>query len=207
MLFKDRSQAGKQLAKALLGYKGQPCVVLALPRGGVVLGLEVAKALNVPLDLVIPRKIGHPLNPEYAIGAITEDGAAIWNQAELGRLDEHWIIQQTKSEVNEARRRRQTYLAGRLPIRLQNKTVIIVDDGVATGLTMLAAIQQVLPQQPAKIIVAIPIVPADTAKKLQPPADELIALDISLIYKGAVGAYYQNFQQVEDSEVIDLLKS
>jgi putative phosphoribosyl transferase len=82
-----------------------------------------------------------------------------------------------------------------------------VDDGVATGLTMLAAIQQVLPQQPAKIIVAIPIVPADTAKKLQPPADELIALDISLIYKGAVGAYYQNFQQVEDSEVIDLLKS
>jgi putative phosphoribosyl transferase len=92
MLFKDRAQAGKQLAKALLGYKGQPCVVLALPRGGVVLGLEVAKALNVPLDLVIPRKIGHPLNPEYAIGAITEDGAAIWNQAELGRLDEHWIV-------------------------------------------------------------------------------------------------------------------
>lgn len=115
MLFRDRADAGKQLASLLIQHKSKNCLVLALPRGGVALGVVVAKELGAPIDLVVVRKIGHPLNPEYAIGAISEDGRAVWNQSELAGLDTDWIKNQLALEQSEARRRQAVYRSGRPP--------------------------------------------------------------------------------------------
>ncbi len=206
MRFKDRSEAGKQLALALEKYRDQPAVVYGLPRGGVVLAVEIARELRLPLDLIIPRKIGHPYNPEYAIGAMSEEGEPVYNDWEIARVDRHWLENQVNSERQEARRRREQYLQGRKPLAVTGKTAILVDDGIATGLTMLAAIRDIKRRQPSRVVVAIPVAPEDTVERLLQEADEVVGVDITSHYLGAVGAYYDYFPQVSDAEVIHLMQ-
>ncbi len=206
MRFKDRKEAGIKLAAALDKFKDEDAVVLSLPRGGVMLGVEVAKALNKPHDLVIVRKIGAPENPEYAVCVTDESGKIICNEEERVRLDQTWLERETKKEQEEAKRRRKKYLGDRKPPNLRDKTAILVDDGIATGLTMRGAIKVVRAQNPRKIVVAIPVTPKDSAQILRAEADELVALDEPTFYLGAVGAYYDEFPQLKDEEVIKLMK-
>jgi len=206
MHFKDRKEAGKLLAEALSEYKDADVVVYALPRGGVVLGVEVAKGLGAPLDLVIPRKIGHPDQPEYGVCAVTEDGHLVCSKEEIARLDPAWLTAEVQKQQAEAKRRFNEYLAGRPSADVENKIAIVVDDGVATGLTMLAAIEEIKDRGPEKIVLVAPVIPADVAQRLKRYVDELVALDIPTVYLGAVGAYYDKFDQVDDREVIKLMK-
>lgn len=207
MRFKDRADAGQQLAQALSAYRNsKDVIVFALPRGGVVLGVEVSKALGLPLDLAIPRKVGHPRQPEYAIAAVAESGQLATNPAEVERVDPEWFKQAVERERREAGRRRELYLAGRPMPALAGKTAIIVDDGIATGLTMFAAIRDVRHAGAARVVVAVPAAPAETVARLQREVDEVVTLDNGEYYLGAVGAYYDSFPQVSDAEVIDLLK-
>ena len=207
MHFRDRAEAGRLLAQALKKYQKQDGVVYALPRGGVVLGVEVARALAMPLDLLIPRKIGHPLQPEYAICAVVESGEMVCNQQEVARVDPQWFRREVEAERQEARRRRELYLGGREPSPVEGKTAIIVDDGIATGLTMEVSIRDALRRRPAYLVVAVPVAPPDTVERLSREVDEFVVLDPSPYYLGAVGAYYDHFLQVTDDEVIALLRS
>lgn len=203
-MFKNRQEAGKKLAQALGKYHGVPdTVVLALPRGGVVVGFEVARALGLPLDIVVPRKIGAPGNPEYAIGAITETGEAIFNEQEVKQVDPAWLKRIMEEEQKEAQRRLTAYRAGSPP-DLKNKTVIIVDDGIATGYTMRAAVASVKARHPTRMVVAVPHGAAESIVALRHEVDEVVALEIPDIYF-AVGAQYEEFSQTSDKEVITLL--
>lgn len=204
MFFKDRVEAGQKLAETLKGYENAKVVVYALPRGGVVLGYEIAKALKAPLDLVITRKIGHPLQSEYAICAVTESGNMICNEEEKARIDKLWLAKEAEKERQEAKRRHLEYLGGRQRLSAKGKIAIIVDDGVATGLTIKLAMREIKGENPRKIIVAVPVVPKDIAAKIRGEAD-LVALEEAEYYLGAVGAYYDDFPQVEDEEVINLI--
>jgi predicted phosphoribosyltransferase len=205
MRFKDRVDAGRMLAAALSGYRGESLVVFALPRGGVVLGSEIARSLNAPLDLVIARKIGHPQNEEYAVCAVAEDGDMLCNEAAIAELDQEWLRAQAERERLEARRRREVYLRGSPPRDVEGKTAIVVDDGVATGLTIMLAIHELRHRSPKKIVVAVPVAPKETAEAIQKEVDELVALEIPRFYLGAVGAYYEEFPQVTDGDVIRLM--
>lgn len=205
MLFRNREEAGRLLAQALMRFAGTPLVVYALPRGGVVLGAEIAQALRGPLDLLIPRKIGHPKNPEYAICAVSESGQLVCNETERALVDAAWLAQAVARERAEAARRRERYLAGREAITVTGKTAILVDDGIATGLTMRAAIAEVTLRHPARVIVAVPVIPAETAELLREEVDEVVALEIPEIFLGAIGAYYADFAPVSDEEVVRLL--
>jgi len=205
MRFKDRIDAGRQLAGVLRGSGITDAVVYALPRGGVVLGAVIANALGAPLDLVITRKIGHPSFPEYAIGAVAEDGRLVFDEAELESVDPLWLQERVKAELQEARRRRERYLAGRAPRDADGKVAIITDDGVATGLTLRAAIKEVKRRRPRRIIVAVPVIPKEVAEIIREEVDELISLHTPAFYLGAVGAYYNDFTPVEDDEVVRLL--
>lgn len=206
MYFKDRAEAGKELAKALKKYKNKDAVVYALPRGGVALGFEIASELKLPLDIVIPRKIGHPMNPEYAIAAITEHGAFAGAEFELSGLDPDWLQERMQKEKEEAERRREVYMAGRKPFPAKGKIAILVDDGIATGLTMEAAILDIREQDPASIVVAIPVTPRETAERLKKMVHDWVVLDAPQFYLGAVGAYYASFPQITDEEVIQMLE-
>lgn len=206
MRFANREEAGKLLATALEPYRGEDVVVYALPRGGVVLGTEVAKALQAPLDLVIARKIGHPFNAEYAICAISESGRLVCNEQERAAIEPGWFDHAIEQARQEAARRRKRYLDDRPPIPAEGKTAIIVDDGIATGLTMFAAIEELKTQHPRRIIAAIPIIPPETVKLLEQKVDVVVALNIPSVFLGAVGAYYADFPQVSDEEVIHLLR-
>lgn len=205
-MFIDRVDAGQQLATALALYKGQPAVVYALPRGGVVLGVEVARALEAPLDLIVVRKIGHPDQPEYAIGAVTENGEWVLNPAEARSLDPKWIADAAQSEFHEAQRRRDVFLRGRLPVSIKDKVAIIVDDGLATGLTMEAALGELRKREPARIVVAVPVAARETVERLATKADEIVALHTPEVF-GAVGAFYRDFNQLTDEDVVGLMKS
>jgi len=207
MIFNDRKDAGIRLAEALGKYMGEEIVVFALPRGGVVLGAEIAKRLGAPLDLILTKKLGHPMNPEYAICGIAEQGEPICNSFELARVDPVWFQDELKRIRNEIERRRKEYFGEVRACDVEGKTAIIVDDGIATGFTMMAAISEIKKRKPKQVVVAIPVTPYDTAQALQTMVDDLVSLDIDRDYLGAVGAYYRDFSQVEDSEVISLLKS
>lgn len=208
MYFRDRAEAGEQLAQLLAPkYRGQDGVVYALPRGGVIVAAPIARALHMPLGLTITRKIGHPLQPEYAIGAVTEDGEVVVNSTEVARVDEEWFRAAVQAERKEAHRRHQVYLDDRAPLSATGKTAILVDDGIATGLTMRAAIAAMRQQRPARLIVAVPIVTADAAMNLGEVVDGVVAVDTPRRHLGSVGAYYDNFPQVTDDEVISLLRA
>lgn len=181
--------------------------VFALPRGGVPLGAEIAGSLKVPLNLIITKKIGHPHNPEYAVGAVSEMGSVVYNQDEISEISPLWLEQEIKNLREEINRRRSVYLPGRCPTDLGGKTVVIVDDGIATGYTMAAAIEDLKKTKPTKIVVAIPVVPEEIALRIAGSVDELVSLRIEKFYLGAVGSYYENFSQLQDAEVIALLSS
>ena len=206
-MFRDRKDAGRRLAQALMSYKGQPVAVYALPRGGVVLGVEIARALDAPLDLIVVRKIGHPYAPEYAVGAVAEDGFVITNPGEAATLDPAWIRQAAAAELKEAQRRRELFLGSRSAVPANDKIAIIVDDGLATGLTMQAAIHEMRKRSPRKIVVAVPVGAPSTVEKLRPEVDELVALYIPKGFFGAIGAFYESFTQISDAEVVALLNS
>ena len=206
MQFADREDAGRRLAKRLSHYAGKPdTLVVALPRGGVVVGREVADALRLALDIVVPRKIGSPGDPEYAIGAVTETGEPVWNERERERADPSYIDAAVGRELAEARRRLETYRAGFPPRLFRGITVIVVDDGVATGYTMRAALATVKRERPAAVIVAVPVCPPDSRAVLEAEADEVVVLETPKMF-GAIGAYYENFPQVDDATVIKLLR-
>jgi predicted phosphoribosyltransferase len=207
-MFTDRKEAGKLLAQRLESYRGKEAVVYALPRGGVVTGYEIASALALPLDIIAVRKIGSPDNPEYAIGAVAEEGAILMNESEAQAVDQTWLKEETEREHQEAMRRSSLYRGDREPMSVTGKTAIIVDDGIATGFTMRLAVRFVKSQKPRRIIVAVPVAPEDSVQALYGEgADEVIALESLDEFAGAVGAHYQTFDQVEDNEVITLLQS
>jgi putative phosphoribosyl transferase len=204
VIFRDRVDAAKKLAKALASYKAERPVVYALPRGGVVLGAEIAHSLEAPLDLIIVRKVGHPFSPEYAIAAVAEDGHTVVNQLEVDTVDKEWFEENLKIEQKEARRRRELYTRGRNPISAADRVAIIVDDGLATGLTMFGAIQEIRHSSPRKIVVAVPVAPPYTVQQLKQVADDVVVLYVTVNF-GAIGSFYSSFNQVSDEEVIELL--
>lgn len=209
MYFKNRTEAGRLLAKELGKYRGKDVVVYALPRGGVVVGVEIARELHAPLDLIITRKIGHPYHEEYAIAATAENGHIAGERKELRSVDEEWLKKEIERQRKEAKRRREKYLQGKAEVPVEGKTAIIVDDGIATGLTMRVGIMELKHRNPKKIVVAVPVVPKSTAVVLKKESGgELVALDIPSddVFMGAVGAYYYEFSPVEDEEVIATLK-
>jgi putative phosphoribosyl transferase len=209
MLFKDRTDAGKQLAKKLSKFKNiKDALILALPRGGVIVGFEVSKKLKLPLDLVVPRKISAPFNNEYAIGAITESGEGIFNQQALKYLQitDSYLRKKVAQEQKEAQRRIKLYRGNIEPLMLKNKIIILIDDGIATGLTMLAAIKSIVTQKPLKIIVAIPVIAKDTIKAIEKEVTGLIYIQAPNNFN-AVGEFYQQFNQTTDQEVIDCMQN
>ena len=205
-MFKDRKEAGELLAQELAEYRDKDVVIYALPRGGVVLGFEIAQSLHAPLDLVIARKIGHPDNPEYAVCAVTEEGEPLCKEGERATLDPEWLEREIKKERGEAKRRRETYLGNKKHYSAKNKIAIVVDDGVATGLTLRSAFRFLRKEQPKELVVAIPVAPHELVEILRAEADKVVALKDEEEYLGTVGAYYQNFPQVSDEEVIELLR-
>ena len=207
MLFQDRKDAGIRLEEALEKYRGQDVVVFALPRGGVVLGAEIAEYLHAPLDLVLTKKIGHPGNSEYAICAIAEEGEPLCDPSEVSMVDPDWFRNEVERTRAELRRRRKEYLGETKLREVKGKIVIIVDDGIATGFTMMAAIVEMKRREAKLVVVAIPVTPYDTALKLKSMGVDLVSLNVDHNFQGAVGAYYLDFRQVTDSEVISLLKS
>lgn len=200
MRFQDRHHAGQLLAEKLLDYAGQDGVVYALPRGGVPLGVEIGLALNMPVELAITRKIGHPANPEYAICAVSESGELVCNEHERAAVPADWLARRVREETAEAARRRMEYRDGETT-PAQDRLAILVDDGIATGLTMLAAVRELKAQRPRTLIVAVPVAPRDTALRLRQEVDEVVAVDLPDWYLGAVGAYYRDFHQLSDDDV------
>ncbi len=201
MRFTNRKQAGEKLAEALSNYVGQECVVLAIPRGGVILGAIVAEKLGCPLDLVITRKVGHPGNPEYALCVVVEDGHEVCNEVEVVGIDKSWLEAEKKKEREEAKRRRLVYLGDKVRPSVAGKTAIVVDDGVATGMSLIAALREVRELKPGRLIAAVPVMPAEFVTDLEKECDEVICLNADPAYLGSVGTYYDDFPQVTDEEV------
>ena len=205
MRFKNRTDAGNQLAQKLKINHPNQTIIVALPRGGVPLGLEISTIHHIPFDVVLAKKIVHPLQSEFAIGAIAEDGFPIIN--ETLNVDREWIEEDTNRVRLELKRRRKQYDKFLTQRPLSKKDVIIVDDGIATGMTMFAAIEAVKNQMPNRIIVAVPIIPKDTNRILESRVDEVIAIEVPSQFRGAVGAYYQDFSQVSDAEVEEMIRN
>jgi putative phosphoribosyl transferase len=209
MLFQDRTDAGRQLAKALLKYKRRHPVILALPRGGVPVAAQVAAALDAPLDLLLVRKIGVPSQPELAMGAVAdgEEPVIIRNTdvIELSDVSTQEFDEICKAECAEIERRRKRYLGNRVRSEVTGRVAIIIDDGIATGATTLAAITAVRMRKPKELVLAVPVAPRDTIKKLHAEADAIVCLHTPREF-GAIGYFYRDFRQVGDDEVIALLK-
>lgn len=209
MLFQDRADAGLQLAKALLKYKRRHPVILALPRGGVPVAAQVAAALDAPLDLLLVRKIGVPSQPELAMGAVAdgEEPVIIRNTdvIELSDVSTQEFDEICRVECAEIERRRKRYLGNRIRSEVTGQVAIIIDDGIATGATTLAAIKAVRMRKPKELVLAVPVAPRDTIKKLHAEADAIVCLDTPREF-GAIGYFYRDFPQVSDDEVIALLK-
>ena len=207
-LFRDRVDAGVQLAAALERYHGQDVLVLGIPRGGVVVAAEVARRLGAALDVIVARKLGAPISRELAIGAVTADGERYLNEdilRELG-VTERYLQRVTEEEQAEARRREERFRAGRPPARVAGRTVILVDDGLATGATMRAAVRSVRRHGPARLVVAVPVGARETCEELRAEADEVVCLYQPEPF-WAVGAHYQHFEPVDDATVQELLRS
>jgi len=209
MSFRNRSDAGRQLAKALAGYKDQQPVILALPRGGVPVAAQVAAALNAPLDLILVRKIGVPFQPELAMGAVVDGRVPIVVRNEdvirLAGIDESEFKTVCDDELAEIERRRQRYLGSRNRVDVSGRTAIVIDDGVATGATTRAALRATRMRNPKKLVLAVPVAPTDGLSALYGDADDVVCLEDHEFF-GAIGVYYADFSQVPDEEVIELLR-
>lgn len=209
MIFRDRHDAGRRLAAELLHLRDQRPVVLALPRGGVPIGREIASALNAPLDLVLVRKIGAPDMPELAVGAIV-DGERLEKVidqdivAELA-VPQSYLDKEIASQADEIERRRKIYFKDRAPVPLAQCSAIVVDDGIATGATMRAALLAIRRRQPSKLILAVPVAPARTIERLRAEADEVVCLSTPEDFF-AIGQFYKDFHQISDDEVLSYLR-
>ena len=209
MDFRDRSDAGRKLAKALSSYKDRNPVVLALPRGGVPVAAEVAAALDAPLDLILVRKIGVPTQPELAMGAVVDGTAPIVVRneevIELSGTTADEFDAACASELEEIERRRQLYIGDRARAEIAGQVVIVIDDGIATGATTRAALQAIRNRKPKELVLAVPVAPPDTITKLRGEVDALICLETPELF-GAIGYFYRDFRQVSDQEVVAILK-
>ncbi len=206
-MFQDRTDAGVKLARALLHLKPEKPVVLALPRGGVPVGFEVAKALGAPLDVVLVRKIGAPGQPELGLGAVV-DGAnpqLVLNEelVELVQPGRRYLEAEEKRQLAEIERRRALYRPGRAPLSVEGRTVIVVDDGIATGATVKAALQALAKSGAKRVVLAVPVAPRDALRDLSELAETVCLMTPEPFY--SVGAFYRDFTQTSDEEVIDLL--
>jgi putative phosphoribosyl transferase len=206
--FRDRADAGRQLVPHLMAHSADNNVVLALPRGGVPVAFEIARALRAPLDLIFVRKIGAPGHAEYGLGAVV-DGAhpqVVLNKEALDLLNvpQSYIERETQRQLQEIERRRQHYLAGRRPVDVEGRVAIVVDDGIATGGTVRAALKGLSLARPARLILAVPVAPADTIERLRAEADEVVCLMTPDPFY-AVGQHYDDFRQTSDREVTTLL--
>jgi putative phosphoribosyl transferase len=204
----DRTEAGRLLAEKLAGRYATPPVVLALPRGGVPVAAEVARALNAPLDLLFVRKIGTPFEPELAYAAVV-DGVppqTVINDdvAAFVQVGENYLADATRHELEEIARRRAVYMAGRAPQDVRGRDVIVVDDGLATGTTARAAILALRRNAPASLTLAVPVAPADTVRSLRPLVDDLVCLAMPEPFR-AIGLHYDDFHQLSDDEVIEVM--
>jgi len=207
MLFRDRVDAGRKLAANLDAYADrQDVIVLALPRGGVPVAWEVAQALHAPLDIFLVRKLGVPGHSELAIGAIASGGTHVVNQAVVEQLNitHEQLSEVAAEELIELARREKAYRDNRPAPQLRDQTVILVDDGLATGSTMLAAVKAVQEQHPARVVVAVPVAAVETCEKFQQQVDEVICVQTPQPFY-AVGSWYDNFSQTSDDEVRNLL--
>ena len=209
-MFKDRTEAGQILARELQKRSFEKPVVLALPRGGVPVAFEVARALAAPLDLILVRKIGHPLQPELALGAIVDGDHPefVLNEtvAALTVDREPYLETAKAAALAEIERRRRVYLGNRPQAQVRGHSAIVVDDGIATGATVRAALKALRHKRPKRIILAVPVAPKETIEELRPEVDVIVCLQTPDPFH-AIGLYYRDFRPIEDSEVIDLLQA
>ena len=206
-IFRDRREAGRLLAERLSAYRDKKPIVLALPRGGVEVGYEIARALGAPLDVVVARKLGVPGQPELAMGAIGPSGTYVLNEDIVGWLDisEDELEQIASRESREMGRRVRLFRSDRPEPMLKGKTVILVDDGIATGMTVRAAIEYIGQQEPGHLVLAVPVCAAGTAELLRSEVDDLVSLKTPFELL-AIGYWYEDFEQVSDEEVVELLE-
>lgn len=207
-MFLDRQDAGRRLAAALTRYRGEDPVVLALPRGGVPVGFEVARALGAPLDIVVVRKLGAPDQPELGIGAVVDGDApqAVVNAeiVEALGVPEAYLRAETDRQVREIRRREARYRGGRPRVPIEGRTAIVVDDGIATGSSVRAAVRGLRRAGPRRLVLAVPVAPPDTVEALRVEVDDLVCLETPEPFF-AVGHHYADFSQQSDEEVVALL--
>ena len=207
MIFENRIRAGQRLAEHLLHHKGEDGIVLALPRGGVPVGYEVAQSLDFPLDIVLVRKLGAPIQPELAMGAIASGGVRVLNDDVISMLqiDDESIERVASVEQQELERRERVYREDRPPADVEGRTVILVDDGIATGATTRAAVLALQDRQARKVVIAVPVAPSDTIEMLGELVDEVVCLETPEPF-GAIGRFYVHFEPVLDDDVRDLLR-
>lgn len=208
-IFIDRVEAGRLLAEKLIEKNYADPVILALPRGGVPVGAEIAEALNAPLDVVLVRKIGVPSQPELAVGAVV-DGSnpqVVVNEdvRQLAGVSREQFEQEKERQLGEIERRRKLYLNGRERAAIKGKTAIVVDDGIATGATVRAALKALRQDEPARLVLAVPVAPPDTVAQLRASVDDLICLQMPEPFY-AIGLHYSDFAQISDDEVVAVLK-
>jgi putative phosphoribosyl transferase len=209
-MFKNRQDAGRRLAARLLKYKDEHPVVLGLPRGGVPVAYEVATALNAPLDVVVVRKLGAPGEPELGIGAVADGDhpQSVLNE-EVVRLlgvSDDYVNREVARELTEIRRRQESYRGGRPPERIEGRAAIVIDDGIATGGSVRAALRGVRRCNPMRLILAVPVAPPETVASLQPEVDEIVCLSMPVFFH-AVGQFYEDFRQTTDEEVVERLEA
>jgi predicted phosphoribosyltransferase len=204
-MFIDRQDAGRQLARALARYRGRKDVlILAIPRGALQIGEELHNGLGAPLDIIVTKKIGHPMSKEYAIGAVGPDAEYVISEGAAG-VSPDYIAQERERLGAAVEERYRRYRGDRPKPRLAGKTVIIVDDGIATGSTMVAAIRVIRKQGPARIVAAVPVAPDDGLAKARAEADEVVCLLVPPLFH-AIGQFYEKFAQVDDEEAIAILQ-
>jgi len=208
MIFSNRTDAGRRLAGRLTAYANRPdVIVLGLPRGGVPVAFEVAKALHAPLDVFLSRKLGVPAQEELAFGAVATGGVRVLDRdiiREVGISDEE-VERVTENVKKELERRERVYRAGRPPLKVEGQTVLLVDDGIATGSSIRAGVNALKQMKPARLVIAVPVAPASTCHRLRAEVDELVCLHTPELFY-AIGQFYEDFSQLTDEEVIDLLR-
>lgn len=205
-MFHDREDAGRRLAARLTKFRALDPLVLGLPRGGVPVAYEVARALEAPLDVLVARKIGAPGHAEYGIGAVAQGGAFYLDEARITALGVHhtWLARAAAEQVAEIDRRLRSYRGDRAPLDVRDRVVILVDDGLATGVTTRAAVRALRKMAPREIVLAVPVTARDTARALRAEVDEVVYLEAPEDFY-AVGQCYEDFRQTSDAEVIELL--
>jgi len=201
-IFDSRVDAGRQLAQALAAYRGRNPLVLAIPRGAVEMGAVIAEALEGDLDVVLVRKLRAPASPEFAVGSIDENGwTYISGDAAFAGADERYLAGEKAAQLELLRKRRAQYTPARAPVDPRGRIAIVVDDGIATGASMIAALHAVRARNPARLICAVPVAAAESLQQIRPYADEVVCLETPYDFR-AVGQFYRHFPQVEDDEVV-----